>query len=80
VQHNCAAHDCDTSGTRIVIQERQQTDQVASAVVHRTPSDLVLNTAKMRDARIIQAFGNTLTPMDSDLVISAACRSYLEEN
>ncbi|PCH45012.1 hypothetical protein WOLCODRAFT_91104 [Wolfiporia cocos MD-104 SS10] len=71
-QHNCAANACDTSGFRYVYQERQRTNQTQAAVVHQRPTDLILNTAQMRDAVHVQQFRIPPQVLDEDEVITAS--------
>lgn len=50
VQHQCHSHRCVASGSEVIYQERQATNQTRAALVHNTPEDLLLNTARMHDA------------------------------
>lgn len=50
VQHKCYDHHCAASGSTVVYQERQATDQTRAVIVHDAPEDLILNTARMHDA------------------------------
>ncbi|KAF8270606.1 hypothetical protein EI94DRAFT_1570882, partial [Lactarius quietus] len=45
VQHLCHGHHCATSGSVVVYQEWQATNQTWAVIVHDVPEDLVLNTA-----------------------------------
>ncbi|KAJ7181855.1 hypothetical protein C8R46DRAFT_1313390 [Mycena filopes] len=57
VNHNCAAHQCKTTLTRPVIQERRQTTRFENEVVHTTePNDCFLNLAQLRNATDVQCF------------------------
>jgi hypothetical protein len=49
VQHNCITHKCGLVAQGFVRQERQATSVREQGIHHVNPSDLVLNTAKMRD-------------------------------
>jgi hypothetical protein len=70
MQHNCAQHHCRTKETQPIFQEREKTDQMASAVSHDMPQDFVLNTAQMRDALHMQKFR-----VRSDMFDQLRCRS-----
>ncbi|KAF8263907.1 hypothetical protein EI94DRAFT_1478070, partial [Lactarius quietus] len=50
VQHLCHGHRCATSGSVVVYQEWQATNQTWAVIVHDVPEDLVLNTARIHDA------------------------------
>lgn len=50
LQHNCVAHNCSLSVRGFARQERQVTSIEELGVRHTEPSDLILNTAQMRDA------------------------------
>ena len=41
------------SGSVRIYQERQLTDRVQAMVLHHSPDDLVLNTARMRDGALL---------------------------
>ncbi|KAH7917686.1 hypothetical protein BV22DRAFT_1025949, partial [Leucogyrophana mollusca] len=77
VQHNCAANRCNLSASRPAFQERERQVEAAVAVRHFHTDDLVLNTAKMRDAKFIQTFSAAVPTMDLDIIIPEACRLEL---
>ncbi|KAJ7762875.1 hypothetical protein B0H14DRAFT_2156128, partial [Mycena olivaceomarginata] len=55
VNHNCAAHGCQTTLTRRVIQERQLTDRFENEVNHAAePNDCFVNLAQLRSATDVQ--------------------------
>ncbi|KAL1674251.1 hypothetical protein EV122DRAFT_282209 [Schizophyllum commune] len=56
VQHNCAANHCDLGNTRPVFIEREQTTLSVPATRHFHEDDMILNTAKLRDAGLVQQF------------------------
>ncbi|KAJ7480506.1 hypothetical protein B0H11DRAFT_2157896 [Mycena galericulata] len=57
VNHNCAAHNCKTTLTRQVIQERRKTDHFENEVNHTVqPHDCFLNLAQLRSATDVQKF------------------------
>ncbi|KAF8171202.1 hypothetical protein K438DRAFT_1613188, partial [Mycena galopus ATCC 62051] len=57
VNHNCAAHQCQTTRTRRVFQERQLTDKLEHEVNHTVePHDCFLNLAQLRSATEVQKF------------------------
>ncbi|KAJ7932017.1 hypothetical protein B0H13DRAFT_1451673, partial [Mycena leptocephala] len=69
-QHNCMDNLCGPTGSRPVFQERVRTDQTKAQIAHSTnPTDLVLNTAQMRDAVHLQRFRIDTPHLDSDTVI-----------
>ncbi|KAH8081293.1 hypothetical protein BXZ70DRAFT_1068335 [Cristinia sonorae] len=72
VQHNCAAHQCDLSGQRPIFQERVRTQQTQAAISHSVPTDLVLNTAQMRDAALLQPFRIDSPVLDTEAIIMAS--------
>lgn len=73
VQHNCAQQLCSTAQIRHVYQERERTDQTRLAVTHiRQPDDLVLNTAQMRDAPLLQKFRLRSPDLNADDIITAS--------
>ncbi|KAJ7606697.1 hypothetical protein FB45DRAFT_765011, partial [Roridomyces roridus] len=56
-QHNCAAHNCTDTGTRLVYQERVKTTHTQPWIAHSgLPTDLLLNTGQMRDAVHLQQY------------------------
>ncbi|EGO00941.1 hypothetical protein SERLA73DRAFT_71910 [Serpula lacrymans var. lacrymans S7.3] len=72
VQCNCNDNLCDTSGIRYVYQERVRTDHTLPTVAHRHPSDLILNTAQMRDAAHVQHFRINLPIPDIEEVLTGS--------
>ncbi|THH26571.1 hypothetical protein EUX98_g7617 [Antrodiella citrinella] len=72
VQHNCAVHGCDLSAHRPVFQERVETQFTRAATAHRLPHDLVLNTAQMRDAVLLQKFRIASADLEMDSVVTAS--------
>ncbi|EGN97508.1 hypothetical protein SERLA73DRAFT_161519 [Serpula lacrymans var. lacrymans S7.3] len=58
-------------------RERERLPEDSPAVLHINPEDLILNTAKMRDAKIIQAFGSFIPILDANKIITDACRLEL---
>lgn len=74
VQHNCAAHRCNLSGSRSVYLERERQSD-APAVRHLgSTTDLILNTAKIRDAKVIQRFSIPMPLLNTDEVVKIACQ------
>ncbi|KAH6876645.1 hypothetical protein BKA70DRAFT_1128177 [Coprinopsis sp. MPI-PUGE-AT-0042] len=74
VQHNCAARNCASTGTRTVRQERKDTTATSAYVEHlREPNDLILNVAKMRDHQHLKAFyrPSSTLPFDETVLRSA---------
>ncbi|KAF9521533.1 hypothetical protein CPB83DRAFT_865442 [Crepidotus variabilis] len=72
VQHNCAANMCDMLGTRVQYLEREALQDLQPAIRHKVSDDLVLNTAKIRDARFIQLFTSPLARLDRVQIVKAA--------
>ncbi|KAJ7020784.1 hypothetical protein C8F04DRAFT_1213983 [Mycena alexandri] len=56
IQHNCADNKCRTTRTRVIYNEREETSQRALNVEHFFESDLIVNTAQMRDAALLDDF------------------------
>lgn len=57
MNHNCAAHQCQTTRTRRVLQERQLTDKLEHEVNHAVePNDCFVNLAQLRSATEVQKF------------------------
>ena len=78
VQHNCAEHACTTSGTRIVFQEREATEQRQLAVQHSMPlNDNVLNVGQMRDSILIQPFRPPTEMLDGENIIMTSTANEL---
>ena len=50
VQHCCEPHHCMDSGFEFIQQEGHTTSITCPSIVHNQPGDLLLNTARMRDA------------------------------
>lgn len=70
LQHRCEAHKCDTSGIEYVYEERQQTEKTKPSVHHiGDANDLVLNTARMRDAKHFHHLRIPTEPLDMDIAI-----------
>ncbi|KAL1740323.1 hypothetical protein HDZ31DRAFT_76965 [Schizophyllum fasciatum] len=80
-QHNCAGNHCDLGNTRPVYLERERTTITLPAWRHFNEADLVLNTAKMRDALFIQPFASTHRHVSMDEVdemLRTAVAEHLE--
>ncbi|KAJ7269483.1 hypothetical protein C8J57DRAFT_953271, partial [Mycena rebaudengoi] len=56
IQHNCADNGCRSTRTRVVLNEREKTAERTLAVEHCAEHDLIVNTAQMRDAAILDNF------------------------
>ena len=78
VQHNCAAHACDTQGQTSVYEERERTTHMKPRTRHFVPEDIMLNTAQMRDAIHIQRFRITANALDRDHAIMLGAKSEVE--
>ncbi|KAG1724109.1 uncharacterized protein EDB91DRAFT_1063018 [Suillus paluster] len=79
VQHNCAANRCNLSSSRPVFLEREHQVEGTQAVRHNDDrtEDLILNMAKMRDAKFISKFREAAPPLDTDSLINIICESEL---
>ena len=77
VQHNCAAQKCMDSGTQPVYEEHEKTGKTLPRIVHVSPSDLILNTAQMRDASHVQRFRIQVEPFDRDWAIHSGATAEL---
>ena len=69
VQHNCAAHGCDDQGQEIVLEEREKSNQTKAKIRHFVPTDIMLNTAQMRDAIHVQRFRICASAIDRENAI-----------
>lgn len=70
VQHNCMDNQCGPTGSRPVFQERERTNQTRAQIAHlQNPTDVVLNTAQMRDAVHLQRFRINTPHLDEHTVI-----------
>ncbi|KAJ7919964.1 hypothetical protein B0H13DRAFT_2230810 [Mycena leptocephala] len=56
IQHNCADNKCRSTWSRVILNEREKTSERSLAVEHLSNSDLIINTAQMRDAAALNAF------------------------
>ncbi|KAI0263906.1 hypothetical protein BC834DRAFT_970983 [Gloeopeniophorella convolvens] len=55
--HNCVRHQCDTTPTRRVRQEREEMDNFGDEIVHNTqPDDRIFNLAQLHNAQVLHAF------------------------
>ncbi|KAF8891836.1 hypothetical protein BD779DRAFT_1437618 [Infundibulicybe gibba] len=66
VQHRCASHRCEMTDATFVQQERHATSITKATVSHSNPSDLVLNTAQMRDAIHFTGLRRNISPSNID--------------
>ena len=76
IQHNCASNQCDGSGSWPAFIEHKQVPESQPAVQHYNPHDILLNTAKMRNAAWIQHFALNLPSVNAtelDEAIKNAC-------
>ncbi|KAI0754107.1 hypothetical protein C8Q80DRAFT_346349 [Daedaleopsis nitida] len=79
VQHNCAGHGCDDSGTMPMFQERERVDtSTRAAIRHIEPQDIMLNTAQMRDAKHVQVFRITPNPLERDYAVFAGAKAEID--
>jgi len=78
IQHNCAAHSCDTQGQTVVYEEREKTTRTKPRTRHFVPEDIMLNTATMCDAIHIQRFRIVAAALDRDHAIMLGAQSEVE--
>lgn len=70
VQHNCMDNHCAATASIPLYQERTKTAQTIARIAHtQNLHDLVLNTAQMRDAVLVQPYRLNSTPMDFERII-----------
>ncbi|CAD6565496.1 MAG: hypothetical protein TREMPRED_001405 [Tremellales sp. Tagirdzhanova-0007] len=55
VQHDCCGHQCQTTGTRRIMQERHETIIEQSVLEHREDHHFVINTHGMHNAHLVRA-------------------------
>ncbi|KAJ7177170.1 hypothetical protein C8R46DRAFT_989326 [Mycena filopes] len=75
IQHNCADNKCRTARTRVVLREREATAERALAIEHLVQSDLIVNTAQMRDAASLAAFRWVPNPLNTANIVQAAAEA-----
>ncbi|KAF8480670.1 hypothetical protein JB92DRAFT_3133082 [Gautieria morchelliformis] len=72
IQHNCARNECQSSGTRVVIQERERTAHTVPQVEHHGDlRDYVFNVCQMRDAIHIAHFRGPWPSLNREDIIHA---------
>ncbi|KAG1803063.1 uncharacterized protein BJ212DRAFT_1304726 [Suillus subaureus] len=78
-QHNCAANQCKLTSTRPVFLEWEHQVEDTQAVRHHDDhtEDLILNVAKMQDAKFILKFREAAPPLDTDSLVTIVCESEL---
>ncbi|KAH9851930.1 hypothetical protein C2E23DRAFT_780036 [Lenzites betulinus] len=55
--HNCVKHQCMPTRTRVVYQERYETNERADEITHQThPEDRILNLAQLRSMEALHRF------------------------
>lgn len=70
LQHCCEPNKCSISATTPIYEERQRTEKTKPAVQHiGNADDLVLNTARMRDARFMRRLRSPLESLTMDSAI-----------
>ncbi|KAI5982242.1 hypothetical protein EDC04DRAFT_2915769 [Pisolithus marmoratus] len=77
VQHNCARHRCTGSAAVSVYEEREKTTKTTRRIEHLVPSDLILNTAQMRNATHVQQFRTQVQQLDRDRAIHTGAAAEL---
>ncbi|KAK6985102.1 hypothetical protein R3P38DRAFT_2480447, partial [Favolaschia claudopus] len=79
VQHNCKDNHCSATAGVPVFQERTKTTQTAARVAHASnPQDIVLNTAKMRDAVYVQQYRIDSVSMNVERVITESAAKEID--
>lgn len=68
LQHDCVTHKCGFTVRGFVRQERQTTSVEERGIDHINPLDLVLNTARMRDAVHMHTLRTKIDTEEIDLV------------
>lgn len=80
VQHPCANNGCAETAEAVVNQERKKTSKTRPMVEHKPPHDLyVVNTAQMRDARILQRFRLDTPILDRDATLYTSAETLAAE-
>lgn len=74
LQHNCAQHGCTDEAEAPVYEEREHV-AARPAILHRQPTDLLLNTFQMRDARFVQLFRAPPSRIDPEHAIMEGVRA-----
>lgn len=78
VQHNCFDHHCTIKAGRAVYQEREKTAQFHKTVKHTAASDLILNTAQMRDANVLNSFRTRAPALNRESVVYTSCKREVD--
>ncbi|KAF8214161.1 hypothetical protein K438DRAFT_2009234 [Mycena galopus ATCC 62051] len=55
VQHDCESAECDTSGVRLRMQERVESDQIENFVVHKPLDRFFINSQAFHNAHLLRA-------------------------
>ncbi|KAG1749271.1 hypothetical protein EDB19DRAFT_1629684 [Suillus lakei] len=72
LQHRCQAHNCKdfASDVEFVYEERMKSSKAKTVIRHvGDPDDLILNTARMHDAKHMQGLRVPVQPLDMNLAI-----------
>ncbi|KAH9023716.1 hypothetical protein EDB85DRAFT_1848757, partial [Lactarius pseudohatsudake] len=79
VQHRCHAHNCAASGSEVVYQECQATTQTRPVVVHNSPNDLIMSTARIHDASHFDLLRAHIDPsFDTNLAIIEGAQQEID--
>ncbi|KAF8178467.1 hypothetical protein BJ912DRAFT_1045365 [Pholiota molesta] len=80
--HDCKRNGCSASGFKHIYQERIRTEHQQPIIEHKVnPDDLILNTAKMRDAIHIQKYRISSCPIDDqeeEMIISTSVKALID--
>ncbi|KAJ6547703.1 hypothetical protein B0H19DRAFT_1307421 [Mycena capillaripes] len=79
IQHNCADNNCRSARTRIILNEREETSERSLAIQHISSSDLIINTAQMRDAAALDAFRWQPSTLDTAIIVRLAAEKMHSE-
>ncbi|KAF9070031.1 hypothetical protein BDP27DRAFT_1420467 [Rhodocollybia butyracea] len=82
IQHDCTRHGCSIQYNIATFQEREKSSEMKGGVVHQgDPSDLVLNTAQMRDGKYVQKYRMASQPLQLERILDeSSAREWRKEN
>jgi hypothetical protein len=56
VQHDCQASECDVSGIRRQLQERQESNKIIRTITHRDDTNFIINMHAIHNAMLLRKF------------------------
>ncbi len=78
VQHDCIKNGCSAERVAPVRQEGELTSELREQIVHRrNPQEIILNTAQMRSARLIQPFHINSILRDTESIVLASVQKEI---